>query len=269
MRHPKRNEINKALGFDSQISSKDYIETGESPFLPGDMLLLCSDGLTDMVNISGITAILKSKKTLPEKGKALVAAANDAGGKDNITVVLVVNDKPPLKQQATKPVMTAKNDVQSNNDTADKGSTGSSRTLEIEKKKGSSAPLLKFLCILLLATTLWLFYKTYWAKEARSPASQEQNDDVKKQRNEQEQHFVNSINSTNKEIFLSDSTNGNRIVISDSILIQTDSLHIIGNGKTLIADSAFAGPAFIISPTCKFLFLDSITFENFDIGCAV
>ncbi|HEX8332867.1 MAG TPA: hypothetical protein VF622_09600, partial [Segetibacter sp.] len=74
------------------------------------------------------------------------------------------------------------------------------------------------------------------------------------------------INSTNKQIFLSDSTDGNRIIISDSILIQTDSLHIIGNGKTLIADSAFAGPAFIISPTCNYLFLDSITFENFDIG---
>jgi serine/threonine protein phosphatase PrpC len=57
MRHPKRNEINKALGFDAQIASKDYIETGESPFLPGDMLLLCSDGLTDMVNNSAITSI--------------------------------------------------------------------------------------------------------------------------------------------------------------------------------------------------------------------
>ncbi|HZH38149.1 MAG TPA: protein phosphatase 2C domain-containing protein, partial [Flavisolibacter sp.] len=44
MAHPKRNEINKALGFDPQIDLKeDYIETGSSPFLPGDMLLLCSD----------------------------------------------------------------------------------------------------------------------------------------------------------------------------------------------------------------------------------
>ena len=51
MSHPKRNEINKALGFDVQMDVKeDYIETGSSPFLPRDMLLLCSDGLTDLVN---------------------------------------------------------------------------------------------------------------------------------------------------------------------------------------------------------------------------
>ncbi len=51
MTHPKRNEINKALGFDPNIPVQtDYIETGESPFLPGDAILLCSDGLTDMIN---------------------------------------------------------------------------------------------------------------------------------------------------------------------------------------------------------------------------
>ena len=45
MQHPKRNEINKALGLGVKFSaSDDYIETGESPFLPGDLLLLCSDG---------------------------------------------------------------------------------------------------------------------------------------------------------------------------------------------------------------------------------
>ena len=50
MNHPKRNEINKALGFDEQqFLQPDYIETGESPFLPGDILLLCSDGLSDMI----------------------------------------------------------------------------------------------------------------------------------------------------------------------------------------------------------------------------
>ncbi len=108
MKHPKRNEINKALGFDLNINGQtDYIETGDSPFLPGDVLLLCSDGLTDMIGSSTITAILNSEKNLASKGKALIQAANDAGGKDNITAVLVHNNKPPLKQQATKPVVAA------------------------------------------------------------------------------------------------------------------------------------------------------------------
>ncbi|MDQ6903000.1 MAG: protein phosphatase 2C domain-containing protein, partial [Bacteroidota bacterium] len=65
MRHPRRNEINKALGFEEDISTpEDFIETGESPFLPGDLLLLCSDGLTDMISSAAIMQILTSKKNL-------------------------------------------------------------------------------------------------------------------------------------------------------------------------------------------------------------
>jgi hypothetical protein len=267
MRHPKRNEINKALGFDAQIASKDYIETGESPFLPGDLLLLCSDGLTDMVNNSAITTILKSKKTLAEKCKALVEAANDAGGKDNITVVLVFNDKPPLKHQATKPVITSKNEPPVANVTLDKKQDVRSSYSETEHKKSSSVPILKFLCVLLLASTLWLIYKTYWAKAAKSPAASEQNGDVpKRQRNQQEQNLIDSLNTNGNRLVLSDSTVGKRIIISDSILVEADSLHIVGNGITFVADSAFAGTAFIISSTCNYLLLDSVIFENFDIG---
>jgi serine/threonine protein phosphatase PrpC len=82
MNHPKRNEINKALGFDAQMrSSAEYIETGESPFLPGDILLLCSDGLSDMVSNKEITSILINNKTLAEKCKSLVEAANNSGGR--------------------------------------------------------------------------------------------------------------------------------------------------------------------------------------------
>lgn len=72
------------------------------PFLPGDLLLLCSDGLTDMINKADITAILSQEKTLEDKGKQLIDAANAAGGKDNITVVLVQNDRTPVKYTATK-----------------------------------------------------------------------------------------------------------------------------------------------------------------------
>jgi serine/threonine protein phosphatase PrpC len=103
MQHPKRNEINKALGFDMAVDATDYIETGESPFLPGDMLLLCSDGLTDMINSQTMTNILNSDQSLQQKATALVQSANDAGGNDNITVVLVQNDKKQIQQEAIKP----------------------------------------------------------------------------------------------------------------------------------------------------------------------
>jgi serine/threonine protein phosphatase PrpC len=94
MNHPKRNEINKALGFDMAIATDEsYIETGQSPFLPGDTLLLCSDGLTDLVDKEVMTRIITQKTTLQQKAVELIEAANRAGGKDNITVVLVQNDK--------------------------------------------------------------------------------------------------------------------------------------------------------------------------------
>ena len=106
MNHPKRNEINKALGFDEEkFIEDDYVETGESPFLPGDILLLCSDGLSDMINSRTITGILSSPHSLKEKSNALIDTANLAGGKDNITVVLIENDKSPSQHEATKPVV--------------------------------------------------------------------------------------------------------------------------------------------------------------------
>ena len=107
MDHPKRNEISKALGFERSLSNNaDYIETGQSPFLSGDMLLLCSDGLTDLVNSKTITEILSQPVSLADKAKQLVDAANQNGGKDNITVVLVKNDKSPVKHAAIIPKIT-------------------------------------------------------------------------------------------------------------------------------------------------------------------
>ncbi len=104
MRHPKRNEIDKALGFIPRIDTPDdYIETGQSPFLPGDMLLLCSDGLTDLVVKTDITAILTETGSLAEKGAKLVAAANEKGGHDNITVVLVYHDRPRSEYPPIQP----------------------------------------------------------------------------------------------------------------------------------------------------------------------
>ena len=109
MKHPKRNEINKALGFDPNINViSDYIETGISPFLPGDILLLCSDGLTDMIDSKTIMRVLTSRQKIPEKAKALVDAANNAGGKDNVTVVLLHNTNQRAVLEATRPTVLKK-----------------------------------------------------------------------------------------------------------------------------------------------------------------
>ncbi len=268
MKHPKRNEINKALGFDDIGSSADYIETGDSPFLPGDILLLCSDGLTDMISNSAISSILSTNKNLADRAKALVNAANEAGGKDNITTVLVWNDKPPVKQHATKPIVSQKNKetmpTESVQLSSDQRNDDIRRPVE-KKKSNGTVRLLSILLLLVVAALIWLLYRDY--KKGESSEQIMASATEVRIRNNEEQAFVESIDaSANGEVFVLNTAPGTAMTISDSILIQKDSLHIIGNGVTMIADTAYNGAAFIVSPNTKYLLLDSLTLQNFDIG---
>lgn len=142
MSHPKRNEINQALGFSSTASlGEDFMETGESPFLPGDTLLLCSDGLTDRIDKDQITSILTQHPSLPIATSLLVDAANEAGGLDNITVVLVKNNTAPLMHPVSKnmarPVVLT--DDKKELDAIEKAITAS----EVENKAAVANPPLK------------------------------------------------------------------------------------------------------------------------------
>ena len=65
------------------------VEINEYPVELGDLYLMCSDGLPDMVRDEAIAAILGGTGTLPQKAFELVAAANEGGGHDNISVLLV------------------------------------------------------------------------------------------------------------------------------------------------------------------------------------
>jgi protein phosphatase len=64
-------------------------EFAEFSLYEDDWLLLCTDGLTDMLSLDELESILNAPGDMPLKAKALVDAANRAGGVDNITVVLV------------------------------------------------------------------------------------------------------------------------------------------------------------------------------------
>jgi PPM family protein phosphatase len=82
--HPQRSVITRALGTDSEVD----VDTFAVPARPGDLFLLCSDGLTAMVDDDTILeAIEQHRSNLAEAAKALVNAANRGGGEDNITVV--------------------------------------------------------------------------------------------------------------------------------------------------------------------------------------
>ena len=84
--HPEKNVITRALGAMEQVKP-DFFEV---ELTPGDYILLCSDGLTNMVEDTVIKeVILKQEPELKEKAERLIALANENGGRDNISLVLV------------------------------------------------------------------------------------------------------------------------------------------------------------------------------------
>jgi PPM family protein phosphatase len=87
--HPQRSVILRALGPEADVE----VDTLTHRARAGDVLLLCSDGLTGMVPEERITAILGSSASLEEAGRQLIDAANEAGGVDNISVVLLLLDE--------------------------------------------------------------------------------------------------------------------------------------------------------------------------------
>jgi PPM family protein phosphatase len=82
--HPQRSIITRALGPEEGVE----VDTRTWPARDGDVYLICSDGLTSMVPEEEVGAVLRDAPSLAEAGRMLIDAANVAGGRDNITVVL-------------------------------------------------------------------------------------------------------------------------------------------------------------------------------------
>ncbi|WP_368183697.1 protein phosphatase 2C domain-containing protein, partial [Blautia wexlerae] len=85
-KHPKKNIITRALGAEKTVD----IDFFDLKLEPGDVVLMCSDGLSNMVEDSQLREIISDTSTdLDEKGRILIREANRNGGKDNIAIVLV------------------------------------------------------------------------------------------------------------------------------------------------------------------------------------
>ena len=82
--HPQRSIITRALGPEPDV----LVDTSSWRGAAGDVYLLCSDGLTSMVPEPRVADILRASDSLRDAGRALIEAANQAGGRDNITVIL-------------------------------------------------------------------------------------------------------------------------------------------------------------------------------------
>ena len=83
--HPQRSVITRALGPEGAVD----IDTRSFRARADDVYLLCSDGLTTMVSEEQILTALLTHRRLRDAGESLIRAANDAGGRDNVTVVLL------------------------------------------------------------------------------------------------------------------------------------------------------------------------------------
>ncbi|MHC5372893.1 Stp1/IreP family PP2C-type Ser/Thr phosphatase [Enterococcus sp. LJL120] len=84
-KHPNKNILTRTVGMPNQIAVDIFVDQWRTD----DYLLLCSDGLTNMVSEAEIAAIVFQEKSLADKVEQLVAAANEAGGADNITVLII------------------------------------------------------------------------------------------------------------------------------------------------------------------------------------
>ncbi len=82
--HPQKNIILRALGSEEEMNADIFHEK----LSPGDVLLMCSDGLTNMVSEETVLNTVSSEKKPENCAKKLVKLANAAGGRDNITVVV-------------------------------------------------------------------------------------------------------------------------------------------------------------------------------------
>ena len=99
--HPQRSIITRALGPEPEVT----VDTWTYPVRAGDVILLCSDGLTSMVSEAQIADILRAPGGLDRAAQALIDEANRAGGRDNITVILFRLEEVGSAQASDQPTV--------------------------------------------------------------------------------------------------------------------------------------------------------------------
>jgi PPM family protein phosphatase len=97
--HPQRSIITRALGPEREVE----VDTMTVQARPGDVYLLCSDGLTTMIREDRIAATLADSESLDDAVSRLVREANEAGGRDNITVVAFRLEEAEVPAEVTEP----------------------------------------------------------------------------------------------------------------------------------------------------------------------
>jgi hypothetical protein len=204
--------------------------------------------------------ILNSNLAIEQKAKALIDAANEAGGNDNITVVLVYNDK-----KQSRPSFPKQSAQKKTPELIDEPSVAGEENDELSpavtKSNNTLVAILSAALVLAIAAIGWLLYKgkNNTSQQPLSPTPL-----VIQKRNNAEKALADSLqSSTIHEISIEQKAADPDIIISDTIFINRDSLLLHGNGLTFRADSAYNGPVFVLGDECRYILFDSIRFENF------
>lgn len=112
MHHPQRNVIGRDVGSKYMEMNTDLVEMETFKLKSNSLLLLCSDGLSDMITSAMMTEILSKDISLKDKTKELINKANSEGGNDNITVVLVQYTGESFEVPKVPIIETVKEDVE-------------------------------------------------------------------------------------------------------------------------------------------------------------
>lgn len=153
--HPQRSVITRAVGTEPDVDVDTFSVEGAA----GDLFLICSDGLTDMVDEATILdAVERNRPDLDEAAKALVNAANRGGGEDNITVVFfeLAGEEPEEQTEDTVIRHELSSDGDETLDEAD-----AQPVVAVEeggRRRGRVLPILAALAVLLMiaAAVLWI-----------------------------------------------------------------------------------------------------------------
>lgn len=249
MQHPKRNEIDKALGFVRNLPP-DYFETGTVPFLPDDIFLLCTDGLTDLVNATEITKCLSKKISLEQKCRELVRIANEYGGKDNITVVLMKNGK----EQKQQPAITPRQVILPSTQQQPMKQEVPVEPIQTQKKKNNKR-WLPFLILIVLMAVIAIWY--WFNKEDGSK------DELVIPMKGNTIRIHDTIGKSGQIIFLDPVFFGDTVRIEDTLIIDQDSLTLQGTGATVF--TSIDNNALSIAPGIHFLKLSHLELFNLQV----
>jgi hypothetical protein len=214
-----------------------------------------------MISSAKIMQVLTADNDMAGKAQALVDAANEAGGNDNITVVLVQNDNWPKPKEA--PVAVERKKAETEVPVVTNEVLPQTELTQAKKKNRRMMAFIVIILIGLGAISLTVAFQNN--KKNITPGSVPLS--IEKKPNEQLAQLVAHVSDSSNEYSLPP-CNG-AIPLNAPLTIAKDSFYLSGNGAVFVADTLYKGPAFIIDAAAKNIVIDRVVFQNFDVGFVI